>query len=97
MQLDLRNAVGKEKSVVTPPVVDEELRAKVKGTCDWKDERSGKNTGQETRQDTLDPILDETVKHFNTPEKNMSKDIADAFLNLKRPCKKDDYRKGDTV
>lgn len=40
--------------------------------------------GKQVRQDTLDLILDETVKHFNTPEKNMTKDIADAFFKLEK-------------
>ena len=29
-------------------------------------------------------ISDETVKHFNTPEKNISKDVADAFFKLEK-------------
>lgn len=84
VQIDLRNAVGKEKRVVTPPVVDEELRAKVKEHVIERMKEAVKIPGKQRRQDTLDLILDETTKHFNTPEKNMSKDIADAFFELEK-------------
>ncbi|MDI6745057.1 MAG: polyribonucleotide nucleotidyltransferase [Thermodesulfovibrionales bacterium] len=84
VQIDLRNAVGKEKRVVTPPVVDEELRAKVNEHVIERMKEAVKIPGKQTRQDTLDLILDETVKHFNTPEKNMTKDIADAFLKFEK-------------
>ena len=45
VQIDLRNAVGKEKRVVIP-VVDEELRAKVKEHVIGKMKEAVKNTGQ---------------------------------------------------
>ena len=84
MQKDLRNAVGREKRALTPPAVDEELRAKVKEHVIEKMKEAVKIPGKHRRQDTLDLILDETIKHFNTPEKNMSKDIADAFFELEK-------------
>ncbi|MCX5717060.1 MAG: polyribonucleotide nucleotidyltransferase, partial [Nitrospirae bacterium] len=84
VQKDLRNAVGKEKRVVIPPVVDEELRAKVKEYVIERMKEAVKIPGKQRRQDTLDLILDETIKHFNTPEKNMSKGIADAFFELEK-------------
>jgi polyribonucleotide nucleotidyltransferase len=84
VQKDLRNAVGKEKRMLTPPVVDEYLRAKVKEHVIEKMKEAVKIPGKQARQDTLDLILDETIKHFNTPEKDMSKDIADAFFELEK-------------
>jgi polyribonucleotide nucleotidyltransferase len=84
VQIDLGNAVGKDKRVLTPPAVDEKLRAKVKEHVIERMKEAVKIPGKQTRQETLDLILDETIKHFNTPEKNMTKDIADAFFKLEK-------------
>jgi len=84
VQKDLRKAVGKEKRVLTPPAVDEELRAKVKEHVLEKMKEAVKIPGKQRRQEALDLILDETVKHFNTPEKDRTKDIADAFFELEK-------------
>jgi len=84
VQKDLRKAVGKEKRVLTPPVVDEELRGKVKAYALGRMKDAINIPGKQERQDTLDIILKETVEHLNTPEKDLTKAIADAFFELEK-------------
>ena len=84
IQKDLRNTAGKEKRLLTPPVVEEELRDKVKAYVIERMKDAVKIPGKQRRQETLDMILDETIKQFNTPEKDITKDVADAFFELER-------------
>lgn len=84
VQKGLRNTAGKEKRLLTPLVVEEELRDKVKAYVLERMKDAVKIPGKQRRQETLDMILDETIKHFNTPEKDITKDIADAFFELEK-------------
>ncbi len=84
IQKDLRKTAGREKRLLTPVVVDEELREKVKAHVLERMKDAVKIPGKQRRQETLDLILDETIRHFNTPEKDMTKDIADAFFKLEK-------------
>lgn len=84
IQKDLRNTAGKEKRLLTPPVVEEELRDKVKAYVIERMKDAVEIPDKQRRQETLDMILDETIKQFNTPEKDITKDVADAFFELER-------------
>lgn len=84
IQKDLRNTAGKGKRLLTPPVVEEELRDKVKAYVIERMKDAVEIPDKQRRQETLDMILDETIKQFNTPEKDITKDVADAFFELER-------------
>jgi len=84
IQRDLRNAVGKEKRAITPITVDEELKDRVKTHVFEKMKDAVRIPGKQRRQETLDLILDETIKHFNTPEEDLTKDIANIFFELEK-------------
>ncbi|TAL22820.1 MAG: polyribonucleotide nucleotidyltransferase [Nitrospirae bacterium] len=84
LQKDLREKVGRQKRTLTPPVFDEELRKSVEAHVLGKMKDAINIPGKQRRQETLDIILSETIKHFNTPEKDMTKEIADAFFELEK-------------
>jgi len=84
VQKDLREKVGRGKRTLTPPVFDEELRKNVEAHILGKMKDAIKIPGKQRRQETLDIMLAETIKHFNTPEKDMTKEIADAFFELEK-------------
>ncbi|KAF0145865.1 MAG: polyribonucleotide nucleotidyltransferase [Nitrospirae bacterium] len=84
VQKDLREKVGRAKRTLTPPVFDEELRKNVEAHVLGKMKDAVKIPGKQRRQEVLDIMLAETIKHFNTPEKDMTKEIADAFFELEK-------------
>ncbi|MBI4690460.1 MAG: polyribonucleotide nucleotidyltransferase [Nitrospirae bacterium] len=84
IQNDLRKIAGKDKRALTPPEFDEELRGRVKIHVLERMKDAVKIPGKQRRQETLDLILAETIGHFNTPEKDMTKEIANAFFELEK-------------
>ncbi len=84
VQNELAKAAGKGKRVLTPPASDEEMREKVKAHVFERMKDSVKIPGKQRRQETLDLILDETIEKFNDPDKDLAKDIADAFFELEK-------------
>lgn len=84
VQKDLREKVGRTKRTLTPPVFDEQLRKNVEAHVLEKMKDTVKIPGKQRRQEELDIILAETIKHFNTTEKDMTKEIADAFFELEK-------------
>lgn len=83
-QKELREAVGKEKRTLTPPVADKELEQKVEGYVLERMKDAIKVPGKQRRQETLDIILEDAVKQLNTPEKDLTKDIAGVFCELEK-------------
>jgi len=84
VQKDLREKVGREKRTLTPPAFDEELRKNVEAHVLGKMKDAIKIPGKQRRQEVLDIMLAETIKHFNTPDKDLTKEIADAFFELEK-------------
>lgn len=84
IQKDLQEKAGKEKRLLIPLVIDEGLRNKVEAHVVERMRDAVKIPGKQRRQETLDLILDESIRHFSTPEKDLTKDIADIFFELEK-------------
>lgn len=81
-QESLRERVGKNKRPVVEKAVDQELRQAVKGYVLERIKEYITIPGKQRRQEALDMLLEEALKHFDAEEKELTKDIADIFFDL---------------
>lgn len=84
IQKELRDKVGKPKRQLTPSLVDEELKKKVEGQVLGKLKDAIIIPGKQMRQQSLDMLLKEAITALNSPEKDLSRDIANIFFNLEK-------------
>jgi len=78
-QNELRSLAGKEKRVVEPPVIDENLKNAVSELSLEKIRDAITIPDKLRRQNALDLILKEVIEKLNTGEKDLTKDIASVF------------------
>ncbi len=79
VQQELRALAGREKRMVTPPVVNESLAKSVRDVSLDKIKMAITIPDKLRRQNTLDEILKETIERLNTPEKDLTREIMDIF------------------
>lgn len=94
LQNDLRKLVGKEKRPVAPVEEKTELKNEVRAYVAERIQEAIRIAGKQQRQEALDLILEDAIKHLNTPdraerffgnaEKDLTRDIANIY---------DDYEK----
>lgn len=84
LQNELRKAAGKPKRPIVPVVVNEELVKNVEAFVLDGLKDAVKIQGKLKRQEALNLILKDAVARFNTPEKDISRDIANIFEELER-------------
>ncbi|MFZ5996367.1 MAG: polyribonucleotide nucleotidyltransferase [Nitrospirota bacterium] len=94
LQNDLRKLVGKEKRPVAPVEEKAELKNEVRAYVADRIQEAIRIAGKQQRQEALDLILEDAIKHLNTPdraerffgnaEKDLTRDIANIY---------DDYEK----
>ncbi|MFO0754242.1 MAG: polyribonucleotide nucleotidyltransferase [Thermodesulfovibrionales bacterium] len=89
LQNELKEKVGKEKRPVTPVEESAELKAAVRAFVAERMEEAIRIPGKLRRQEALDIVLEDVIKHLNTPEnaeklfgkagKDLTRDIANLF------------------
>lgn len=84
IQKDFTNSTGREKRKFALSVADEELNSKVREHVIDRLKDAIKIPGKQKRQESLDMILAETIHHLNTPERNLSRDIANIFFSIEK-------------
>ncbi|MBI3593310.1 MAG: polyribonucleotide nucleotidyltransferase, partial [Nitrospirae bacterium] len=93
-QNELRNLTGKEKRTFTPAAENLELKTEVRAFVADKLKEAIRIPGKHRRQEALDLILEDAIRHFNTPE-NGKKFFGNAEKDLTRDTANifDDYEK----
>lgn len=84
IQHELRKLAGKPKRSLTPKTANEELQGEVR---DYVLEKMKDNIcipGKQRRQETLDILLGETLKHIKAEEKGITKEVAEMFFDIER-------------
>lgn len=84
IQHQLRELVGKPKRPLVEKETDKEL---VQGVHEYVIERIKEYIaipGKQRRQESLDMLLDEVLKHFDAEEKGNSKEIANIFFDIEK-------------
>ncbi|MBZ0154762.1 MAG: polyribonucleotide nucleotidyltransferase [Alphaproteobacteria bacterium] len=89
LQNELKEKVGKEKRPVTPVEESAELKAEVRAFVAERMKEAIRIPGKLRRQEALDIVLEDAIKHLNTPEKaeklfgdagkDLTRDIANLF------------------
>lgn len=84
IQKELKMRVGKEKRPRVLKTVDKELQDNVKKYVIERIKEYITIPGKQKRQEALDILLDDTLKHFDAEEKELSKEIADIFFDIEK-------------
>lgn len=84
LQRDLAAKAGKKKREIVEEKIDEELRAKVKGYVLDKVMQHIRIPDKLHRQQMLDLVKDDAVKHLNTGETDRSKEISNMFFDIEK-------------
>lgn len=84
LQTNFRNITGKEKLIVTPLVIDNELRGEVKKLALDKMKQAIHIPDKIQRQHALDLIFHEATLLLNSPEKDLSREISIAFMEMEK-------------
>ena len=84
VQKQLSSMAGKIKRPLKPLVIDNELRAAVKGHVAGKIKDAIRIPGKLRRQEVLDIILKDTIAALNKGDKDISREIAEAFYEFER-------------
>lgn len=84
LQLRLRDMIGMEKIEVTPLVIEDELRDKVKAITLEKMREAILIPDKLQRQSTLDLILHETILKLQSPDRDLSREIGIAFREIEK-------------
>lgn len=79
VQNELRSLAGKEKRIVTPPVIDENLRNSIRELSLEKIKAAITIPDKLRRQNALDEILKELIEKLNTSDADISRDIMHVF------------------
>jgi polyribonucleotide nucleotidyltransferase len=84
LQNELRSIAGREKRIVEPPAINEEIKRAVTELALEKIKSAITIPDKLMRQDALDQILKEVVEKLNSDEKDLSLDIASVFNDLEK-------------
>ncbi len=84
VQNELRAIRGKQKRPLVEKERDAELQASVKAYVLERIKEHIAIPGKQRRQEALDILLDETLKHFDADEKGITKDIANIFFDIEK-------------
>ncbi|MCE5195277.1 MAG: polyribonucleotide nucleotidyltransferase [Nitrospiraceae bacterium] len=84
VQHELKKLVGKEKRTLTKIEVNEELKKKIETHTIQRLKEAVSIPGKLRRQEEIDLIIAETIKQFNTEEKDISKDITNIFYDIEK-------------
>ncbi|MFZ6017234.1 MAG: polyribonucleotide nucleotidyltransferase [Nitrospirota bacterium] len=89
VQNELQTIAGKEKRLVTPPIVDEGLKKAVTEISVEKIKGAITIPDRLRRQKALDEILKEVIERLNTGEKDITMDIAAMFNDIEKNLVRD--------
>lgn len=84
VQNELRSLTGKPKRPLVPKKVNEELRNSVKAYVLDRIKDHIAIPGKQRRQEALDMLLDETLKHLEAEEKGIAKEVANIFFDIEK-------------
>jgi len=84
VQNELRSLTGKPKRPLVPKKVNEELRNSVKAYVLDRIKEHIAIPGKQRRQEALDMLLDETLKHLEAEEKGIAKEVANIFFDIEK-------------
>ncbi len=84
IQHELRERVGRAKRPLAEKAADEDLLRSVHEYVIERIKEYIAIPGKQRRQEALDMLLEEALKHFNAEETGLSKDIADIFFNIEK-------------
>jgi len=84
IQNELRTLVGKPKRPLVQKAVDEELQAGVKAYVLDRIKELISIPGKLRRQEALDMLLEDALKHFDAQEKGIAKEIANIFFDVEK-------------
>ncbi|MCL5023995.1 MAG: polyribonucleotide nucleotidyltransferase, partial [Nitrospirae bacterium] len=84
VQNELRTLAGKPKRPVVEKTGEEELQKSVQAFVLERIKECVSIPGKQRRQEVLDMLLDETLKHFDAEEKGLTKDIANIFFDIEK-------------
>jgi polyribonucleotide nucleotidyltransferase len=89
IQRELREMVGKEKRPLVERRVDEVLGEEVRGFVIEKMAEYIRIPGKQKRQEALDLLLDETLRHFSAEEKGTVRFIKETFFEIEKKLVRD--------
>ncbi|HAM49671.1 MAG TPA: polyribonucleotide nucleotidyltransferase [Nitrospiraceae bacterium] len=84
IQEQLRGLVGKKKRSLVQKTIDEALQSSVKEYVLDRIKEHISIPGKQRRQEALDMLLEDAVKHFEAEEKGLSKEIANIFFDIEK-------------
>lgn len=84
IQNELRSRVGKAKRPLIQKEENVELQDSVKAYVLERIKEHIAIPGKQRRQEALDMLLDETLKHFEAEEKGLAKNIANIFFDIEK-------------
>lgn len=94
LQNELRNLIGKEKRGLIPVIETPEFKKEIRAFVADRLKEAIRIPGKQRRQEALDIILEDAVKHFNTLEngekffgdstKDLARDIANIFYDYEK-------------
>lgn len=79
VERELQSIAGKEKRIVTKPVIEEELRQAIRDYSLEQMKDAITIPDKLRRQNALDEILKKLIEQLNTPEKDLTRDIMHVF------------------
>lgn len=83
-QKELRSLAGREKRPLAPKKTDEELKENISAHVIGKMKDFITIHGKQKRQEALNILLQETIKHFNTGESDLTREIANIFFDIEK-------------
>lgn len=84
VQKELRSLAGREKRPLIPKKTDEELKKNISDHVIGKMKDFIAIHGKQKRQEALDILLEETIKHFNTGGSDLTREIANIFFDIEK-------------
>ncbi len=84
MQNELRSRIGRPKRPLIQKEENVELQSGVKTYVLDRIKEHIAIPGKQRRQEALDMLLDETLKHFEAEEKGLAKNIANIFFDIEK-------------
>ncbi len=84
VQKELRSLAGREKRPLALKKTDEELKKNISAHVIGRMKDFITIHGKQKRQDALNILLEETIKHFNTGESDLTREIANIFFDIEK-------------
>lgn len=84
VQNELKALVGRPKRTVAQKQVNEELQRDVKAYIIERIKEYVTIPGKQKRQESLDMLLEDTLKHFEAEEKGLTKEIANITFDIEK-------------